>query len=156
MDVITTFVNETPEPTSESITRIPPTVYNALRSLIPEDTLLDMDLMEGIDVYAYSSMITYVYAMYLEFPESSITYCRSLLSNYMDALTSISKAVMYLLVRSEDRTIMDKFRKIIVANWTNTNALFRKTILPTIEVSTLTDVVDLEQVELSFRVRYPY
>lgn len=163
MEVITAFINETPEPTSDTITRIPPDVYIALKSLItngtliPEETLLNMELMEGIDVYAYSSMITYVYARYSEFPNTTFTYCRTLLANYMDALTSINKAVMYLLIRATDRTIMDKFRRIAVANWTNTNTLFRQTILPTIESSTIIDeTIHLELVELSFRARYPY
>lgn len=156
MDVITTFIDETPEPTSDSITRIPPDVYVALKSLIPEETLLDMELMEGIDVYAYSSMITYVYARYAEFPNTTLTYCRSLLANYMDALTSINKAVMYLLVRATNKTIMDKFRRIVVANWINTNTLFRQTILPTIEESTSTEILDLQYIEETFRARYPY
>lgn len=169
MEVITAFINETPEPTSDTITRIPPDVYIALKSLItcgdrcangtliPEETLLNMELMEGIDVYAYSSMITYVYARYSEFPNTTFTYCRTLLANYMDALTSINKAVMYLLIRATDRTIIDKFRRIVVANWTNTNTLFRQTILPEIESSTIIDeTIHLELVELSFRARYPY
>lgn len=158
MEVITAFINETPEPTSDTITRIPPDVYVALKSLIPEETLIDMELMEGIDVYAYSSMITYVYARYSEFPNTTSAYCKSLLSNYMDALTSISKAVMYLLVRGMiEKPIIDKFRRIVVANWTNTNTLFRQTILPTIESSTIIDeTIHLELVELSFRARYPY
>lgn len=153
MDVITAFVNETPEPTSDSIVRVPPNVYSSLCGLMPDH----MELMEGIDVYAYSSMVTYINAMYLDFPPDTYSYCSSLLSRYMEALTSINKTVMYLLVRSNmtSRPIMDKFRRIIYSNWTNVNKLFKIIILPKIMSSTGTDELDLSYIEDTFRARYP-
>lgn len=159
MDVITAFVNETPEPTSDSIVRVPPNVYNVLKLLVPLHVIehTGIEMMEGIDVFAYSSMVTYINAMYLDFPPNSYDYCKGLLDNYLSALTSISKAVMYLLVRSSiiDRPVLDKFRRIVYHNWNNVNKLFKTIVLPVVMDSTKTDVIDLDYVEETFRARYP-
>lgn len=150
--VIVEFVNSTPEPSEGVIVRIPPTVYQSLINSVPSDTVM----MEGVDVYAYSSMVTYVDARYQDFPQSSIDYCRLLLANYLDALTSINKAVMYLLFNGTNKPVMDKFRRIVYWNWINVNTLFRSTIYPVVETSTISDVLDLAYIEETFRARYPY
>lgn len=150
--VIIDFLDSVPEPGEGIITRVPANVYHVLESVVPVGT----DMMQGVDVYAYSSMITYIDARYQEFPVDSVNYCRSLLSNYLNAMTSVNVAVMYLLFNSNNRDYAEKFRLIVYWNWINVNNLFRNTILPTIYSSTITDVLDLEHIEQTFRDRYPY
>lgn len=145
------FLDSVPEPSQDTIIGIPPDIYK----ILVDDTVDVVDMMQGIDAYAYISMVTYVDARYQDFPATCWNYVVQLLSNYNSAMTSINMAVSYIMFNVQDPR-MDKFRRIVYWNWINVNKLFKSTIIDAVYSSTITDVLDLGSVEQAFRARYPY